>query len=105
MNGLQMNAREAAALAIAATYGYETEIIGGGSYWLAKRTADGAHAIITCIDGGGLPDPDNFMLGYYAAAWDGEEIEYITSDNCEHSLEQVLREFDESYFCGSARAS
>lgn len=56
-------------------YGFEPEIGGGGCVILSQYLESGAFIWVTCLDGGGLPDADDWMVCAY-----GEGIDDILAE-------------------------
>jgi hypothetical protein len=50
---------------IASAFGLQNETIGGGAQCLTLYRPCGAHIMLTCIEGGGMPTPDSWHIGVY----------------------------------------
>jgi hypothetical protein len=68
-------------------YGFERETGGGGCVILSRYMLNEAFVWITCIDGGGLPDSDNWLVCAYGD--DIEDIIYQASSESDLTLEQA----------------
>ena len=85
--------------------GFEFETGGGGCQLLSRYMESDAFVWATCLDGGGLPDADNWMICAYGDDI-GDIIFELRSDenesglSLEQSIEQALsvaREFESEY--------
>ena len=65
--------------------GFEFETGGGGCQLLSRYWESGACVWATCLDGGGLPDPDNWMICAYGDDLDNILFE-LRSDQNESGL-------------------
>jgi hypothetical protein len=68
--------------------GFEREIGGGGCVILSRYLANEAFIWVTCIDGGGLPEADNWMVCTYGN--DIGDILYEASSESNLTLEQAI---------------
>ena len=68
--------------------GFEREIGGGGCVILSRYLANEAFIWITCIDGGGLPESDNWMICTYGD--DIGDILYEASSESGITIEQAI---------------
>ena len=68
--------------------GFEREIGGGGCVILSRYLANEAFIWITCIDGGGLPESDNWMICTYGD--DIGDILYEASSESGLTIEQAI---------------
>lgn len=73
-------------------HGFEVEHVGGGCELLAKYAPDGSHVWISGADGTDLPTESDWMICYYPADYDGEDILFAvtTEDAPEGFLSNVL---------------
>jgi hypothetical protein len=63
--------------------GFEPELAGGGCTVASRYWPNGPHVWATCLDGGGLPTVDNWIVCTYPADWDGDQetiLVQFTSD-------------------------
>lgn len=72
--------------------GFEREIGGGGCVILSQYLESDAFVWATCLDGGGLPDPDNWMVCAYGDDIDAILFESRSDDESGLSLEQAIEQ-------------
>lgn len=68
--------------------GFEIEQGGGGCFILSRYLENEAFVWATCIDGGGLPDSDNWLVCAYGD--DIDDIIYQASSQCKVTLVQAV---------------
>lgn len=68
--------------------GFDIEQDGGGCQLLSRYLANEAFIWVTDIDGGGLPDSDNWLVCLYGS--DIDDILYQVSSESKASLEQAI---------------
>lgn len=71
--------------------GFEIELGGGGCEFLSRYAENGAYVWITAAgDGVGMPSDDDWLIGFYPANWDGDEIDFIRSSDSGADLLESL---------------
>jgi hypothetical protein len=72
-------------------HGFEVEQGGGGCQLLSFYLPNGVFIWATCTDGGGLPEPDDFMVCTYAGEMDDVIFEASSrEDPC--TLEEAVKQ-------------